>query len=180
MKKVAVLLAIAMMFCVPAVARADYSAAWYEPSSSTPIVGVEVYISGGTFTGPLSNFTNSNNNSGPSLVGWSSFVAGNYPQTAVVAAGSSANPVGFYVNFTEPADTIATISFYPMIDSSRTVIDAEAWTFVNGNYVQQVAVGPLPSTAPSAVPVPPSALLLIPGCLALLGARKHHDRKQIS
>ncbi|MBP8301501.1 MAG: VPLPA-CTERM sorting domain-containing protein [Planctomycetes bacterium] len=157
-------LVLAVLMCTPGIASA-YSVGWYEPFPPANITTIEAYITGGTFTGPLSSFTQGNNNLGPPLVGWSSFVAGNYPGTAVVGTGPAFNAVSFFVNFIGDA---ASISFYAM-DTGRNVIFSECYNFVNGSYTTECVVGSLPTLAPSAVPIPAAVWLFGSGLIGLVG-----------
>ena len=161
-------LVLMALMCVQGVASAS-TVSWYEPYPATNITRIEAFISGsgGTFTEPLTNFTKGNTGLGPVLAGWSSYVATNYPGTAVFATGPATNAVTFNINFTG-ADL--DIVFYPML-SDRTVVNPESWHFHNGNYtVQNQFVPSLPGTAP-VVPIPATVWLFGSGLLSL-GLRK--------
>jgi hypothetical protein len=165
-KRVVLVLAMAAIVCMPAVASA-YSVGWYEPyPTSLSIDRIEAYITGGTFTGPLTSFTSGNAPGGAALPGWSSFV-GNGGAAVVATGPDTVGGAHFYVNFI--GDTVA-IAFYASQGNRTNVVFSESYNFINGRYGSENAVPPLPGNAP--VPIPAAAWLLGSGLIGLVGLRR--------
>jgi hypothetical protein len=156
MKKSMFFLTVIALLCLPSLGL-PYSVTWYEPllGSGSPITGVEIYITGGTFTGQLTDFREGYTGSGSLLSGWSSFLASNYPGTAVVAYLAKGDPqdvFSFNINLDQPQRGTR-LDFYPYYLDRTTLVSPESWIFRYGTWMQDFAA---PLNLPSDPPIDPS------------------------